>query len=320
METYLTSFIQLLALVLGFAVISISATRIAEKFQQVNLPVITGFLLTGILCGPYILDLIRIESIDKLNFINEIALAFIAFAAGAELYLRELRSRFDSIKWNTIGQLSFTFVIGALAVFSLESWIPFMKDLSFNSKLAASLLTGTIFVARSPASAIAIINELRAKGPFTQTVMGVTVLKDFIVIILFAGCMSLGVSLVRGSEFNALSIILPITEIALSLGVGYFLGKVLNLFLSIQWKVEIKALGLILIGYLVYVLNHQIHEFSYTQFGIEFAIEPLIICIIASFYVTNYTRHRPEFFVSVKIIRSCRLCCLLHLNRAHHFP
>ena len=51
----------------------------------------------------------------------------------------------------------------------------------------AALLAGAILVARSPSSAIAVVKELRAHGPFTKTVLGVTVIMDVVVIIAFAG-------------------------------------------------------------------------------------------------------------------------------------
>ena len=44
-----------------------------------------------------------------------------------------------------------------------------------------SLFSGIIAVARSPASALAVIKELRADGPFTQTVLGVTMVSDVVV-------------------------------------------------------------------------------------------------------------------------------------------
>ena len=61
-----------------------------------------------------------------------------------------------------------------------------MAEMPEKHKFAIAILFGTIFVARSPSSAIAVINEMRASGPFTKTVMGVTVVKDVLVIILFA--------------------------------------------------------------------------------------------------------------------------------------
>ena len=66
-----------------------------------------------------------------MNFLNEISLAFIAFAAGSELYLKEIRGQFKSILWNTLGQLVITFVIGVIGVFLASEYIPFMIDMNF---------------------------------------------------------------------------------------------------------------------------------------------------------------------------------------------
>ena len=56
-------------------------------------------------------------------------------------------------------------------------------------------MAAAILVARSPSSAIAIVNELRARGPYTKTALGVTVVMDAVVILSFAalavtGCAS----------------------------------------------------------------------------------------------------------------------------------
>lgn len=294
MEFTLESYQQLLILTAAFAIISIAAGRIATVFQRIHLPVITGFLVTGIICGPYLLGLIPKVAITRLNYINETALAFIAFAAGSELYFRELRARFTSIKWNTIGQLGFSFAFGSLSVFFLADLIPFMKDLSFSSRLGAAILAGTVFVARSPASAIAVIKELRAKGPFTQTVMGVTVLKDFIVIILFAVCFSIAQSLESGRDFEYLSVLVPIFELGISFGIGYLMGKILEFILGLGFHSHVKAGLIVLIGYSAYYLNGLLLHFT-ADWSHQLRIEPLIICIISSLYITNYTKHKPEF-------------------------
>ena len=213
---------DLLILIAGFLIISISANQIAKAFQKIKLPLITGLIFTGIVAGPYIIGLIPVSAKRDLNFINETALAFIAFAAGAELYLRELRSRLNSIKWNTFGQLVVTFVLGSVLVYFLSGLIPYMKDLNNAAKISISMITAAVFVARSPASAIAVINELRAKGPFVQTVMGVTVVKDFLVIVLFSICISLSQVLISGEEFKYTEILLLLLELALSFSIGFY--------------------------------------------------------------------------------------------------
>lgn len=286
---------ELIVLICGFLIVAVAANRISAVFQKIKLPLITGFIITGIIAGPYVLGLIPFISKEKLNFINEVSLAFIAFAAGAELYLKELRDRFDSIKWNTFGQLVITFVFGGLGVYLLADYIPYMRDLPVGTKIAISLLTATIFVARSPASAIAVVNEVRAKGPFTQTVMGVTVLKDFLVIVLFAIMLSVAKTLIAGEEFSFLSIVLILVELVLSFGLGFIYGKILKFVLS--WKVHTltKTILIIAVGYSAYLLASQASHYSAINIGHHVTFEPLLVCIIASFYVTNYSKFRPEF-------------------------
>jgi Trk K+ transport system NAD-binding subunit/NhaP-type Na+/H+ or K+/H+ antiporter len=249
------------------------------------------------------LDLIPQEAIADLDFVNDFALAFIAFTVGAELYLRELRSRFRSIIGMTVAQLSITFILGSLAVYFMAEYIPFMQRMNIESKIAVSLLAGTIFVARSPASAIAVVHEMRAKGPFTQTAIGVTVLKDFLVVILFAVIITIGEALITGTSFDLIYIILLLFELLFSFIIGYALSKILGFIISLQTKPIGKTILILLSGYGIFTLSHFIREWSLLYFNFEIYIEPLLICIIGSFIVTNYSKHRPEF---LKILHDSR--------------
>ncbi|MBV6646208.1 MAG: cation:proton antiporter [Cyclobacteriaceae bacterium] len=292
----LLSYKELIALVLGFLIIAISANQIAKAFQKIHLPLITGLIFTGIIAGPYLLGLIPKEAQTGLQFINETALAFIAFAAGAELYLRELRSRFKSIKWNTFGQLVVTFFLGTIAIYFLSEYVPYMAGKSIDIKLAISAITAAVFVARSPASAIAVINELRAKGPFTQTVMGVTVVKDFLVIVLFSICLSIAQSLISGTEFSLISLLILLAELGLSFAIGFFIfGWLLKVCLSFRIRKLPKIILVLLVGYSAYLLSAKLRLYTGELLHHEIFLEPLLMCILASFNVTNYSRYRPEF-------------------------
>jgi len=249
----------------------------------------------GVFVGPYFLDLIPKEAIDNLLFVNDFALAYIAFAAGAELYLKDLRSRLKSIAWNTFGQLVITFIFSFIIVYFLSSQIPFMGDMSNASRVAVALLIATIFVARSPSSAIAVIHELRAKGPFTQTVMGVTVIKDVLVIILFAICVSISRNLVSDLPFNLQGISILIGELAISFGLGYLLGKLIHQILALPLSSYLKGSIIFTLGFGVFVFAHVIQNHSHEWFGVELFFEPLLICILGSFMVTNNSKFRAEF-------------------------
>lgn len=58
--------------------------------RRVRLPQITGYLLSGIICGPYVLGILSQESVSDLNIIEGACLGIIGLAAGAELLVSEL--------------------------------------------------------------------------------------------------------------------------------------------------------------------------------------------------------------------------------------
>ncbi len=296
----MSTFPEVLIYLLSFAIIVVSSNQISKLFFKIKLPLITGFLFIGILTGPYVLNFVPPKAIESLDFINDISLSFIAFAAGAELYLREFRSRMKSIRWMTFGQLFFTFILGSVGMYLLTDFIQFAEGMSVESRVAISILTGVIFVARSPVSAIAIINEQRASGPFTQTSLGVTVLKDVLVIILFTICLSVAHTMIKGIDFSFYIILILFSELITSFLIGYILGKLLIFILSLQITTEIKTFLILASGYGIYVLAHFIKIFTKNQFNYEFYVEPLLICIIGSFIVTNYSKYRREFLKIVK--------------------
>ena len=281
----------------GFLIIALSANHISKFFAKIKFPLITGLLLAGILAGSDGFGLIPSENTKHLNFLNEISLAFIAFAAGSELYLKEIRGQFKSILWNTLGQLVITFVLGVLGVFLASEYIPFMVDMNFAEKMSIGILMATIFVARSPSSAIAVINELRAKGPFTKTAIGVTVVKDVLVIVLFAVCFALAKTFLSGEPFSLFSLIYLLVELIVSFALGRLLGIIIKWFFKFKMNKYLKVTLLISLGYSVYLFADWLGNFTVQEhiLGHKFYIEPLLICILGSYYVTNYSTSRPEF-------------------------
>ncbi len=281
--------------IIGFFLIAISANEIAKVFQKIKFPLITGLIITGIVAGSSLLNFITPEAVKRLNFLNEIALAMIAFAAGSELYLKELRSRLNSIKWMSIAQLVITFSLTSVVVYYSSNYMPFLSGLSIKTKLAIALLFGTIFVARSPSSAIAIINEMRANGPYTKTVLGVTVVIDVLVIILFAVTFAIAKAFINDESINFFFFIILLVELIVSFGIGYLLGLTLQIPFNYKLPSFVKEITIVALGYGVYAFSHFVKMQSLEYFHHEFLLEPLLISIIGSFVVTNYSKHRIEF-------------------------
>lgn len=59
--------------------------------KQIKMPNVTGYLIMGLIAGPYCINLIPKDMIEALDIIPEVALAFIAFSIGAEFKLSYLK-------------------------------------------------------------------------------------------------------------------------------------------------------------------------------------------------------------------------------------
>ncbi len=286
---------HLIVFVASFAMIALAAKQIGNYFSVAQLPLISGFLLTGILAGPYVLGLLSGEVTSHLRFVDEMSLAVIAFAAGSELYLQELRSRLRSIAWITLGNTIVVPLLGGGALLLLANMIPFMRPLSTGGRLAVALLAGAILVARSPSSAIAIVDELRAKGPFTQTVLGVTMVTDVVVIALFAVSSSVADALLTSLPFDLGFVLLLLLEFVLELALGLVLARFLVLILANVMQPVIKAGAILITGYGIFALAGLIRGLTHRYWGVEIFLEPLLVCMVGSFFVTNHSNYRADF-------------------------
>jgi Kef-type K+ transport system membrane component KefB len=85
-----------------FFIVSVAASRLGVLFPRIGLPLITGYLVVGALAGPFVTGILTPVDIPRLGYVTQFALAFIAFSAGAELYLPELRSLFKRILFQTL--------------------------------------------------------------------------------------------------------------------------------------------------------------------------------------------------------------------------
>lgn len=278
-----------------FAVLALAARQIGAFATRYRLPLISGYLLAGILVGPYVLDLIHEDAVETLRFVDEVALGFIAISAGSELHLRELQGRLKSIAWVTLALTVATFLTVSIVVFLLASTIPFMRDMTTSVRVAVAILVGAIMIARSPSSAIAIINELRAKGPFTKTAIGVTIVTDVVVIVLFAINSSIADLFVTGTEIGFGFLILLIAELsaAVLLGVGIYF--VLRFIINRHISDFFKILIMLALGYAVFVFATAVRIESQLLFGFEFFLEPLLILMVGGFMIANYSGRRQEF-------------------------
>ncbi len=284
----------LLTYLAAFFIVALASRQIGKWFAAFKMPLITGFLFVGIVTGPYVLKIINSDIVSHLRFIDDLALAYIAFSAGSELVLRQIRSRLRAIRFITIGLIASTLVITSFGFYFLSGFIPLIKEMPDLYRMAGSLMVAAIMVSRAPSSAIAIVNELKARGPFTKTVLGITVIKEGIVIVLFSFSASIAEIIYSGKSFDPGFMLILLIELILTVASGFLISFLIRFILSRHYSRFLKTLLIMGTGFGVFVFSRTLAQFSQEYFSCCILLEPLLICMLASFLTANYSAYRTE--------------------------
>ncbi len=199
-------------LLFGFAM-----TRITKLLR---LPNVTAYILAGILIGPYCLGLVPQHVIDGMDFLSDIALAFIAFSTG-EFF------RFSTLKKSGAKVMVITVLEALLAsiVVFIVTFCVLRLDLAFSIVLAA------LASATAPASTVMTIRQTGAKGDFVDTLLQVVALDDIVGLVAYSIAISVAVSSKVGAgSFSVWDIVKP-----LLINIGVFaLGGVFGLLMKLM--------------------------------------------------------------------------------------
>ena len=193
-------------------------TRITKLFK---LPNVTAYILTGILIGPYCLNLIPRQVIDGTAFLPDIALAFIAFSTG-EFF------RFDTLKKNGLRVLIVTLFESLLASIFVFIVVYFCLKLP----LAFSVVLAALASATAPASTMMVIRQTGARGSFVDTLLQVVALDDMVGLVAYSIAISIAVSSVDGEKLSIMRIVIPFVSNILVIALGGIFGYIMKLLLT----------------------------------------------------------------------------------------
>jgi len=161
--------------ILGLGFILIAGLFSARLINKLKFPAVTAYLLLGIFIGPSIFKLIPKEIIASSGLISNIVLGIIAFGIGQNFSRYNFRKIGKSVIWISVLEACGAWVLVTL-VFLVVLKQPFYL----------SLLFGAISSATAPAATVMVIREYRAKGNFTNTLLGVVAIDDAWCLIIFA--------------------------------------------------------------------------------------------------------------------------------------
>lgn len=264
-----------LAIFVGFVLLAASASGTVAS--AVGLPRITGFIVIGILAGPSALGLLPEPAVSDLQLIDDFALALIALLAGGELQLESLRPQARTIGLTTLAVTGIVWVGVALAVIVVSPLVPFLSELPFPGLVAVALLLGVWAANSSPDLTVAVIEERRAEGPLTEVILGVTIVKDVVVIVLFTLTLALVTPLLQPDQaFSAEALVTLAEELGGSLVLGAAMGWVFSQYLGGQGTDARSPFATFLFAYMMIVLVDQLHmELLLTGVAAGFVIENL---------------------------------------------
>jgi len=198
-----------LMLFLGFL-----STRITKR---IKLPNVTGYILTGIIIGPYCFNMVPTEIIEGLSFLSDIALAFIAFSVGEFFKLTTLKKNSAKVLIITAAEA----LTASLFVFILTFYI-------LNLSLGFSIILAALASATTPASTIMTIRQTGAKGDFVDTLLQVVAIDNVLSLIAYSVCVSVAFTTLSSAPLNLKDILEPVLSniFAMVLGAGFgFLMK-----------------------------------------------------------------------------------------------
>ena len=273
------------------AILLLAALLSTRLVRILKLPNVTGYIVTGIIVGPFVFGLlfnhfsydgikesIIYQYIDRISWVSTVALGFIAFSIGTSFKLKVLKTVGKRVVVITILEALFAslFVIVSLMV------LHFVAPEQVSWELVLTL--GAIASATAPAATLMVIKQYRARGPLVDTLLPVVALDDAAALILFAILFQIAMTIAGGGNFSLYKMLVkPILEILISLGFGLVLGlfiSIMNKFFKSRNNRLIFCIFSIFASLGLYIL------FKNPQLG-GFELSSLLMCMMAGALYTN---------------------------------
>lgn len=270
--------------ILGLGFILIAGLLFAKMIKKIRFPAVTAYLLLGILIGPPLLMLVPEGVLGATGLISNIVLGIIAFGIGQNFSRHHLRRIGKSVLWISVLEACGAWVL-VTSMFYLILRQPFYLSLIF----------GAIASATAPAATVMIIREYRAKGNFTDTLLGVVAIDDAWCLIIFA--LSLSISQAIYTHMVATSFLAKVfLHSLLSIFGAFALGAISALLLSVFYRFVRTPTDLLILTMGLVFLNIGI--------AIWLHLSVLLANMFLGAVLVNLNRYSFKFFDSLKIIDS----------------
>ena len=233
----------------SFALIFLSGIILGSIFNRLKLPQLIGMLLTGIILGPYLLNLLDPKILSISADLRQIALIIILTRAGLNLDINDLKK---------VGRpaVLMCFLPATFEILSMIIFAPKFLDLG----LLDSAILGTVIAAVSPAVIVPKMLKLMEEGygadrSIPQLIMAGASVDDVFVIVLFTSF----IGLASNGTFSMLNLIKIPTSIFFGIFIGFLCAILLiYLFKKIHIRDSLKVIIILNISFLLVTFEHSL--------------------------------------------------------------
>ena len=274
------------------AILLLVALLSTRLVRVLKLPNVTGYIVTGIIMGPFVFGLlfnnftyegikqsIIYQHVNTINWVSTVALGFIAFSIGTSFKKATIKALGKRVLIITALEALGATLLVLIVLLVLHFIFPDYISIELVLTLAA------IASATAPAATLMVIKQYQARGPLVDTLLPVVALDDAAALILFAIFFQLANTFASGVPLSIYTVLVkPLIEIAISLASGLVIGlfiSFMNRFFKSRNNRLIWCIFSVFAALGIYML------FKSPVLG-GFELSSLLTCMMAGAIYTNF--------------------------------
>lgn len=204
----------------SLGLILLLALAAGHLVRVLRIPEVTGYLLAGIALGPSMLGWVSHENIQALEALSEVALGLILFSIGSVF------------EFNLIRRIGWSIVRLTLAESMLAALLVLAGMFLVGQPWQVALLLAAVSIATAPASTLMVMRECNARGPLTNTLLGIIAINNIVCLIAYLlSAALLTVVTDWGQQGVVMSLVLAgyplVWQLAGSVALGFLAGLML---------------------------------------------------------------------------------------------
>jgi len=256
---------------------------IAEKIvNYIKIPAITSYILLGILLGPFALNVTGEGLMASSELFSNIVLGFIAFHIGKNFSLENFRRIGTAV-------LSVSLSVTVATLICVTVGIYYVAHQPFH----IALMFGAISTATAPATTMMVIRQYKARGLFTDVLLGTVAIDDAWGIMIFSVSLAIA-QIVQLGQFSELIIMFVAMKAAGKIFFSMILGLIMA-FLVSRISVYLKRREDVLTFILGAILIN-------TGIALYFHMSPLLSNMFFGAVLVNIEKTSFRFFDSINTV------------------